>query len=122
MHLFLLSSHLVSHLYFHPPSRLDHQHKTTMNESLSIPLLQPPAFPFPSYLFFSFLYTLGNDNQFSATAAWHSYTPEHSSIDFSSFLLTFSSTIFLNVQHNDYTFTYPSLTLILLPTNTITKV
>src|SRR5260370_39015903 len=93
---FLLSSHLASRLYSHPPSRLDHRRKTTANESLSIPLSQPPAFPFSSYLFFSFLYTLGNDDRFSAAAARHSYAPEHSSIDFSSFSLTFSFFSFYN--------------------------
>src|SRR5216684_2111505 len=95
MHLFLLSSHLASRLYSHPPSRLDHRRKTNANKSLSIPLSQPPTFPFPSYLFFSFLYTLGNDDRFSAAAARHSYAPEHSSIDFSSFLLTFFFIFFL---------------------------
>src|SRR5258707_9810003 len=52
---FLLSSHLASHLYSHPPSRLDHQHKTTTNESLSIPLSQPPTFPLLSHFFSFFL-------------------------------------------------------------------
>src|SRR5258707_729323 len=52
---FLLSSHLTSHLYSHPPSRLDHRRKTTANESLSIPLSQPPAFPLLSHFFSFFL-------------------------------------------------------------------
>src|SRR5260221_2026583 len=40
---------------------------------------------------------------------------------FADIFLYFLSTIFLNVRHNDYAFTYPSLMPILLPTNTITK-
>src|SRR5258708_7871255 len=52
---------------------------------------------FPPFISFLFLFpcTLGNDNRFSAAAARHSYAPEHSSIDFSSFSLTFSFIFFL---------------------------
>ncbi len=137
--LFHLASHLTFRLHFHPPSRLDYRRKTTANESLSITLSQPPAFPFSSYLFplslyfrqrrstpfhpicFPFPCTLGNDDRLSATAAWHSYAPEPFLFIFADIFFIFPSTIFVNVRHNDYTFTYPSPMLTLLPTDTITK-
>jgi hypothetical protein len=71
--------------------------RQTANESLSIPLSQPPAFPFPTYLFSSFSCTLGNDDRLSAAAARHSYAPEHSPIHFSLFSLTFSFFSFHNL-------------------------
>src|SRR5229473_7353888 len=67
-----------------PPAQ-DNRERITFHPTLT-------ASRFPPFISFLFLFpcTLGNDNRFSAAAARHSYAPEHSSIDFSSFSLTFS--------------------------------
>jgi hypothetical protein len=90
--IFLLSSPLASRLSPLPSPSLStrpHRRKITANKSLSVPLSQPPAFPFSLYLLFSFSSTLGNEDRLLAAAARHQYAPEHSLIDFSPFLLTF---------------------------------
>src|SRR5258707_3593513 len=116
---FLLSFRLTSHLHFHPPSQLDHRHKTNCEQITSHPTLTASHYPFFILFVSPFPCTLGNDNRFSAAAAWHSYAPEHSLIHFSLLSLTFFflfSTFFLNVWHNDNVFTYPSLTPLPLTT------
>ena len=55
----------------------------------SSPTLTASHHPFLILFVFLFLCTLGNDDRPLAAAARHQYAPEHSSIDFSSFLLTF---------------------------------
>src|SRR5260221_3464611 len=72
-----------------PPAQ-DNRERITFHPTLT-------ASRFPAFISFLFLFpcTLGNDDRFSAAAARHSYPPEHSSIDFSSFSLTFSFIFFL---------------------------
>jgi len=73
-----------------PPAQ-DNRERITFHPTLT-------ASRFPPFISFLFLFpcTLGNDDRFSAAAARHSYAPEHSSIDFSSFSLTFSLFSFYN--------------------------
>src|SRR5260370_41564955 len=86
---FLLSFRLTSHLHFHPPSQLDHRRKTNCKRITSHPTLTASRYPFFILFVSPFPCTLGNDDRFSATAARHSYTPEHSLIHFSLLSLTF---------------------------------
>src|SRR5216684_3968503 len=84
------------------------------SHSLPLSPFHPICFPFPC--------TLGNDDRLSAAAAWHLYAPEPFLFIFADIFFIFPSTIFVNIRHNDYTFTYPSLMPTLLPTDMITKV
>src|SRR5216684_7756585 len=66
------STHFSCHFVSPPastftlPLDLTTSARQTANKSLSIPLSQPPAFPFSLYLFFSFSCTLGNDDRLLA--------------------------------------------------------
>ncbi len=77
-------SPLPSHTFSTRPPAQDNREQITF-----LPTLTAPDLPFSFLFVFRFLCTLGNDNRPLATAARHQYAPEHSSIDFSSFLLTF---------------------------------
>ena len=122
----LLSSRLTFRLHFHPPSRLDHRRKANRERITFHPTLTASRFPL-SFLFV-FLFSLYFRQRRSilsrsSTALVRSGTFLYRFLFiFADIFFIFPSTIFVNIRHNDYMFTYPSLMLTLLLTDTITKV
>src|SRR5258708_39121555 len=116
---FLFTFRLAYRLHFHPPSPLDHRRKTNCERITSHPTLTASRYPFLTLLVFPFFLYFRQRRSILSRSSTALVRPRTFS---NTFLLTFAdiflsfSTFFLNIRHNDDTFTYPSPTLLPLTT------